>query len=93
MLDYRLVRTEAPDDSIAEKHEALFYPFHLDAHDNVLDAIFVGGSFARIPGDEDTPGILAGISRKFGFLKISAAMEYETETDDITATVGIIDAF
>ncbi len=98
-VDYRWVRTEAPDGGIAEKHELVVYPFSfagagrcLDGFfGDLLDGLFVSGSYARAV--ENTPGFGIGFCGAIGFLNVSAVVEYETETDGVTALVGVIDGF
>jgi hypothetical protein len=92
LADYRLVRLELPNGSVQEKHELLVFPFNLDGCGSVLDWFFVGGSYDR-NAIEDTPGVLAGMTGKIWFLEVNVGIEYATETDNVTATIGLIDWF
>jgi len=90
--NFRLERRELPDGSTTERYEALAFPFQFDESENVLDYLFVGGFHSRTPA-EDSPGIIAGLTGKLGFLHVSAGFEYDIDTDETRAVVGIIDRF
>jgi hypothetical protein len=92
LVDYRLVRLDFPNGAISEKHEVLVFPFNVDGCENFLDYLFVGAMYDRNPL-ENSPGVSVGLSGMVGFLDLSAAIEWATETDDVTTTVGFIDWF
>ena len=86
------MRLDFPNGAISEKHEVLVFPFNVDGCENFLDYLFVGAMYDRNPL-ENGPGVSVGLSGMVGFLDISAAIEWATETDDVTTTVGFIDWF
>jgi hypothetical protein len=92
LADFRLERIELPNRRVVERYEGLVFPFALDRATNLLDDLFVGGSFIRRP-DERTPGVLAGFSGKVLFLDASLEVEYEIETRQSSLVLGIIDWF
>lgn len=93
LADFRIVRTEKPSGAITDRTEFLIFPFQFDDNTDILDALYIGGFYARDPVEEDSSGILGGIFGKFGFLTLGVGGDYNFDTGEKRVIVGIIDKF
>ena len=91
--DFRLFRVKRPNGITSAVWEALVFPLQLASWKGPLDGLFVGATYRTLTGTDDDPGLLAGYRDKVGFLLLALAVEAGLESDDLRATLGIIDTF
>jgi hypothetical protein len=91
--DVRLFRVERPNGVTSHAWEALVYPLQLAGQKGALDGIFVGGSFRTLTNAEDDPGLIAGFLGPVTFLRVGLAVDYGFESEDLRATLAVIDPF
>ena len=92
LMDLRAEHITRPNGAIQERYEGVLFPFQFANTKTVLDNIFVGASYFKSP-TKDTPGVIAGIIGKVGFLKVGVGVEHQFRHDETMVVVGLVDAF
>lgn len=91
--DVRLFRVERPNGITSAVWEALVFPLQLAAREGSLAGLFVGSTYRTLTGRDDDPGVLVGYTGTVSFLRLALAVEAGLESEDVRATLGLIDIF
>lgn len=92
LMDVRAEHITRPNGAPHERYEGVLFPFQFANTKTVLDYFFVGASYSKNPTKE-TPGVIAGIIGKVGFLKVGVGVEHQFRPDETMVVVGLIDPF
>lgn len=92
LVDGRAESIKMPNGTTQERYEGLFFPFQFAPERSFFDYLFLGGSYTKNPTRE-SPGAMAGVTGKIGFLLFSLGVEQQFHPDNTTVVVGLIDPF
>ena len=88
----RAERIELPNNSVAERYEALAFPFQFTRAESFLDGLFFGAAFLR-NAERDTSSCLAGYFGSLKPLKFFVGFEHELDPAETSIVGGLIHAF
>ncbi len=96
MVDFRLFHLDLPNKAKWGMADLVIYPLQFDKKESVVENIFVGTSFfynTNLPSNQaDITNIIPMIGYRYKYKKLNTCLQgqYNTTTEDISATLGII---